>query len=101
MSDIPCLVDSSAVRGVFSELDSAIVIHFGHCVWTLVLGFSMFTVLCEANHDFFADREVVVDTGSIFGFVVLENALLLAFSDVFPIGLERDIEHGVAAEQQL
>ena len=48
--DIPCLVDSSAVRGVFSELDSAIVIHFGHCVWTLVLGFSMFTVLREANH---------------------------------------------------
>ena len=76
------------MRGFFSELDNAVVVHFGHCVWTLVLGFSMFTVLREANHCFFADREVAVDTGSIFGLVVLENALLLAFSDAFPICLE-------------
>ena len=84
--------------GVFSELDSAIVVNFGHCVWSLVLGLAVLAVFFENNADFVADDIVMGEASSIFVFVVLHDSCFFALSDVVPIGFESDRQKGVAPE---
>ena len=87
------------MRGFFSELDSAVVVNFGHCVWTLVLGFAVFTVFVENDPDCVADLVFVVATGSILALFVLHDACLFALANEFPVRLERHVEEGIASER--
>ena len=81
ISDVPCLYDSSACLGVLSELDSAIVVHFGHCVWPFVLGLPMFTVGVLSNHYDVTDGVVMLQAVLVLPLVILEDAGLLARFD--------------------
>ena len=89
--DVPSLCDSSAVLGVSSELDSAIVIHSGHCIWTFIQIRAVFAVWVLQNHHAVIQTVAMCNAVFVLAFVVLEDKLLLAFLDVFPVGLKGNV----------
>ena len=58
----------------------------------------MFTVRLASDHNLISNRVGVDESRGIFSSVVLKDELLLAFLDVLPISLERDIEDGVTSD---
>ena len=101
ISDVPCLYDSSACLGVLSELDSAIVVNFVHCVWPFVLGLPVFAVGVLFDHDAVSDCVFMLQAVFAFALVILDDAGLLASLQQLPVCLEPDIEVGVASEHEL
>ena len=84
--------------GVFSDLDSAIVVNFGHCVWSLVLGLSVLAVFFENDADFVADDIVMGEASSILVCVVLNDSCVFALPDTVPIGFESNRQEGITPD---
>ena len=61
----------------------------------------MFSAGVQFYHDAVSDCVLMRNTCGVFSFVILRNKPLLARFDVLPVGLEVNIEDGVATEHQL
>ena len=61
----------------------------------------MFAVRLLAHHNAVSDSVCVWDPFLVFPLVVLDDELLLACPDIFPIGLEGDVEQRVAPKNEL
>ena len=61
----------------------------------------MLACACLTNHDSVIDCVLVRDAFSILGFVILNDARLLAGGNVFPVGLEGDAKCLVSSEDKL
>ena len=90
--------DSSAAVGVSSELHSAIVIQLRHRIRTAIKVRAVFAVRVLENHHLIAFTISVFYSRCILAFVVLEDKLLLALLDIFPIRLEGNIQDGISAK---
>ena len=99
--DVPCFGESSTIVGVSSELYSAIVVNFRHCIRTFVEIRAVFVVWLVRYHDLVSDRVGMIFAFLVFTLVVLDDELLLSIPYVFPIRLERYVEHCVPTEHQL
>mgnify|MGYP003466446463 CR=1 FL=1 len=86
---VPRLVNSSAVGGVLTHANGAIVIDCVYCVWALISWGPVLAMLILFNHHLVTYRVGVGNSCCVFPVIVLNDDFLSMFLYVLPIGFER------------